>query len=184
MLEFLDMISVVIPALNEEKYLPDCLKSLRNQDYTGPYEIIIADNGSVDETARVARDFGARVVPCPEKKSVFYARQIGADSVQGDIIAQADADTIYPRDWLSRIANRFEKNPEVVAVTGRYIYTEPPWWAKVEYTVRNGINRLTVPIFGRPLIISGATFAFRRKTFLAAGRLSWYQLCSRPVGYL
>ena len=87
------MISVVIPALNEENYLPDCLKSLVNQDYTGPYEIIIADNGSVDETARIARDFGARVVPCPEKKSVFYARQIGADSVQGEIIAQADADT-------------------------------------------------------------------------------------------
>jgi peptidoglycan/xylan/chitin deacetylase (PgdA/CDA1 family) len=168
-LEFLQMISVVIPALNEENYLPDCLKSLINQDYTGPYEVIIADNGSVDETARIARDFGARVVPCPEKKSVFYARQIGADSVQGDIIAQADADTIYPRDWLSRIANRFEKHPKVVAVTGRYIYTKPPWWAKVEYTARSGINRLTVPIFGRPLIISGATFAFRRKTFLAAG---------------
>ena len=67
MLEFLDMISVVIPAFNEEKYLPDCLKSLRNQDYTGPYEIIIADNGSVDETVRIAQNFGARIVSCPEK---------------------------------------------------------------------------------------------------------------------
>jgi glycosyltransferase involved in cell wall biosynthesis len=169
MLEFLDMISVVIPALNEEKYLPDCLKSLRNQDYTGPYEIIIADNGSVDETVRIAQDFGARVVSCPEKKSVFYARQIGADSVKGDIIAQADADTVYPRNWLSRIANRFEKHPEIVALTGRYTYTEPPWWAKVEYIFRSGINYLTVPLFGRPLIISGATFVFRRETFLALG---------------
>jgi glycosyltransferase involved in cell wall biosynthesis len=163
------MISVVIPALNEEKYLPDCLKSLRNQDYTGPYEIIIADNGSVDKTVNVAQDFGARVVSCPEKKNVFYARQIGADSVEGDIIAQADADTIYPRDWLSRIANRFEKHPEVVAITGKYIYTKAPWWAIVEYTIRNGTNLITVPIFGRPLIISGATFAFRRKTFVASG---------------
>ena len=163
------MISVVIPALNEEKYLPDCLKSLRNQDYTGQYEIIIADNGSVDKTVRLAQDWGARVVMCPEKKSVFYARQIGADAVQGDIIAQADADTVYPRNWLSRIANRFEKHPEVIAVTGRYTYTEPPWWAIVEYTIRNGLNRLTVPLFGRPLIISGATFAFRRETFSAVG---------------
>jgi glycosyltransferase involved in cell wall biosynthesis len=163
------MISIVIPALNEEKYLPDCLKSLRDQDYTGPYEIIVADNGSADETARIARDFGARVVPCPEKKSVFYARQIGADSAQGDVIAQADADTIYPRDWLSRIANRFEKHPKVVAVTGRYTYTEPPWWARIEYAIRDGINRLTVPILGRPFVVSGATFAFRRKTFLALG---------------
>jgi peptidoglycan-N-acetylglucosamine deacetylase len=163
------MISVVIPALNEEKYLPNCLKSLRNQDYTGPYEIIIADNGSIDETARIARYFGARVVPCPEKKSALYARQIGADSAQGDVIAQADADTIYPHDWLSRIANRFEKHTEVVAITGRFTYTEPPWWASIEYGLRNGVNSLTVPIFGRPLVISGATFAFRRQTFLALG---------------
>jgi len=65
-LEFMGMISVVIPALNEEKYLPDCLKSLRNQDYTGTYEIIIADNGSTDNTVRIAQDF--KPVLCPVRK--------------------------------------------------------------------------------------------------------------------
>ena len=168
-LEFMGMISVVIPALNEEKYLPDCLKSLRNQDYTGPYEIIIADNGSTDNTIRIAQDFQARVVPCPEKKNVFYARQIGADAAQGDIIAQADADTLYPRNWLSRIADRFEKHPEMVAVTGRYVYTEPPWWAVVEYVIRTLTNMWTVPILGRPWVVSGATFAFRREIFVKLG---------------
>ena len=168
-LEFMGMISVVIPALNEEKYLPDCLKSLRNQDYTGTYEIIIADNGSTDNTVRIAQDFQARVVPCPEKKNVFYARQIGADAAQGDIIAQADADTLYHRNWLSRIADRFEKYPEVVAVTGRYVYTEPPWWAVVEYVIRTLTNMWTVPILGRPWVVSGATFAFRRDTFVKLG---------------
>ncbi len=168
-LEFMGMISVVIPALNEEKYLPDCLKSLRNQDYTGSYEIIIADNGSTDNTIRIAQDFQARVVPCPEKKNVFYARQIGADAAQGDIIAQADADTLYPRNWLSRIADRFEKHPEMVAVTGRYVYTEPPWWAVVEYVIRTLTNMWTVPILGRPWVVSGATFAFRREIFVKLG---------------
>jgi len=163
------MISIVIPALNEEKYLPGCLKSLHNQDYTGSYEIIIADNGSTDDTVRIAHEFGVRVVPSHGKKSVFYARQIGADAAQGDIIAQADADTIYPKDWLSRIAHVFEKNPNAVAVTGRYIYTEPPWWAKVEYIFRTNLNLVTTFILGRPLIISGATFAFRREPFVALG---------------
>jgi peptidoglycan/xylan/chitin deacetylase (PgdA/CDA1 family) len=163
------MISIIIPALNEEKFLPACLMSLRNQDYTGQYEIIIADNGSTDRTVRIAREFGARIIPCPEKKSVFYARQMGADGVQGDIIAQADADTVYPRDWLTRIADQFEKHPNVVAVTGRYIYTEPPWWAIVEYVIRSTINFLTVPLIGRPWIVSGATFAFRRKVFVELG---------------
>jgi len=163
------MISIVIPALNEEKYLPDCLKSLRNQDYSGAYEIIIADNGSTDGTVRVAQEFKVRIVPCADKKSVFYARQIGADFAQGDIIAQADADTIYPHDWLSRIAHQFEKHPGVVAVTGRYVYTKPPWWASVEYIIRMGMNWLTIPVAGRPWIVSGATFAFRRETFVALG---------------
>jgi len=59
----------------------------------------------------------ARIIPCPEKKSVFLCQASWADAAQGDIIAQADADTIYPRNWLSRIADRFEKHPEVVALT-------------------------------------------------------------------
>jgi peptidoglycan/xylan/chitin deacetylase (PgdA/CDA1 family) len=160
-------ISVVIPAFNEEKLLPRCLESLRNQDYEGVYEIIVVDNGSIDSTADIARKFGANVVSCSEKKSVFYARQIGADAACGDIIAQADADTVYPRDWLQLIANQFASHPEAVAVSGRFIYRDPPWWAKFEYFLRHGVNRLTTALFGRPLVASGATFAFRRRAFLS-----------------
>jgi peptidoglycan/xylan/chitin deacetylase (PgdA/CDA1 family) len=160
------MISIVIPAFNEEKLLPSCLESLRNQDYKGKYEIIVADNGSTDATAEIAKSFGAKVIPCPEKKSVFYARQVGADAASGDIIVQADADTIYPSNWLKRIANQFASHPQVVAVAGRYIYRDPPYWAKVEYPARHFINRLTTALFGSPLSLSGATFAFRRRAFL------------------
>jgi glycosyltransferase involved in cell wall biosynthesis len=161
------MISVVIPALNEEKFIPDCLRSLKSQDYQGDCEIIVADNGSTDNTARISRDFGAKVVYCPEKKDVFYARLAGADATSGDIIAQADADTVYPANWLRRIADRFASHPEAVAVAGRYIYRNPPWWAAYEYFLRLCINRLTIAFVGRPLLISGSTFVFRRGAFLA-----------------
>jgi peptidoglycan/xylan/chitin deacetylase (PgdA/CDA1 family) len=160
-------ISIVIPALNEEKLLPECLASLRNQDYGGEYEIIVADNGSTDGTAGITRKFGAKVVSCPERRGVFYARQAGADAACGEIIAQADADTVYPRDWLQRIANQFASHPEAVAVSGRFIYGNSPWWAKFEYLLRNGVNRLTAALFARPLVVSGATFAFRRGAFLS-----------------
>lgn len=155
------MISVVIPALNEENLLPDCLSSLRKQDYRDEYEIIIADNGSTDNTAGIARRFGATVVSCAEEKSVFHAREVGADAARGDIIAQADADTIYPRDWLRRISDQFAARPEVVAVTGRFFYGNSPWWAKFEYLLRHSMNRLSAMFFGRPMVVSGATFAFR-----------------------
>jgi peptidoglycan/xylan/chitin deacetylase (PgdA/CDA1 family) len=163
------MISIVIPVLNEEKFLPDCLRSLRSQDYRGDYEIILADNGSTDGSARIARNFGARVVPCPEKKSVFYARQVGADAAHGDIIAQADADTIYPHDWLERIADQFAAHPKAVAVAGRFFYREKFTWAWIELFVRNILNMLFTVFFRRPLFVSGATFAFRHSAFVSVG---------------
>jgi peptidoglycan-N-acetylglucosamine deacetylase len=159
------MISVVVPAYNEEKYLPQCLESLRDQDYSGDYEIIVADNASTDGTALVAASRGARVISCREQQSVFYARQCGADVARGDIIAQADADTIYPRDWLSRIAGRFAQHPEVVGITGCYHYSDPPKWAGADYFLRHAVNIFTIVTVHRPLWVSGATFAFRRKPF-------------------
>jgi peptidoglycan/xylan/chitin deacetylase (PgdA/CDA1 family) len=162
------MISIVIPALNEEKLLPDCLNSLRNQDYTGEYEIIVADNGSTDRTPDIARQFGAKVISCTKEKSVFYARQVGAGAARGDIIAQADADTVYPVDWLRRIAEKFASRPNVVAITGRFVYRKPPWWAIFEYFLRTFGNWITA-ISGMPLVISGATLAFRRWAYISAG---------------
>ncbi|MBN2075092.1 MAG: glycosyltransferase [Dehalococcoidales bacterium] len=161
------MISIVIPAHNEEMYLPECLDSLKKQDYTGDYEIIVADNGSTDQTTVIARNFGAKVIPCFKEKSVIYARQAGAEAALGEIIVQADADTVYPKDWLSKIVEHFNNNPDIVAVAGRYIYREPPSWANIEYFLKSMLNRLTILFFGRPMIISGATFAFRRNEFLS-----------------
>lgn len=162
------MISIVIPALDEEKLFPACLDSLRKQDYSGEYEVIVADNGSRDKTVEIARSFGARVIACSGGKSVFFARQTGADVARGDIIAQADADTIYPPDWLKRISSWFTDH-ETVAVTGRYAYWDPPYWWALEHNFRHYINILTSKLFGRPLFISGATFAFRRQAFVTAG---------------
>jgi glycosyltransferase involved in cell wall biosynthesis len=127
---------------------------LSNQDYKGEYEIIVADNGSTDNTARIARDFGAKVISCPEKKSVFYARQVGANAARGDIIVQADADTLYPKSWLKRIADQLSLHPKAVAIAGRFIYRDKWFWAKLEYFLRHSINKLAVAFFGRPLFIS------------------------------
>ncbi len=159
------MISIVIPAFNEEKLLPECLESLRNQDYAGGYEIIVVDNGSTDDTARVAAGFGAKVVSCISR-GVVYARQAGAQAASGDIIIQGDADTVYLRDWLTRIASYFSAHPKTVALAGAYVYKDPPGWARFEYSGRYIMNIIGLLLFGRPVYISGANFAFRREAFL------------------
>ena len=162
------MISIVVPALNEEKYLPECLNSLKNQDWKGDREIIVVDNGSTDNTARIASSFGAKVVSCP-KRGVAYARQAGAEQAKGEIIVQVDADTTYTADWLSRIAAHFANSPGTAAVAGRYTYSDPASWAPVERFFRKYVlNGAGVFFFRRPLSISGANFAFRRDAFVRA----------------
>ena len=161
------MISVVLPACNEEKFLPRSLDSLCRQDF-GSYEVIVVVNGSTDKTALVARKYPVKILHC-EKHSAFYARQIGAEAASGEIIVQADADTIYPPDWLSLIYADFKRQPSAVAVAGVYKYADPPWWAFLEYFLRLVCNTYTRLFHGRPMLISGANFAFKRHVFERIG---------------
>jgi peptidoglycan-N-acetylglucosamine deacetylase len=163
-----NIISVVIPAFNEELLIAECLESLNHQDYSGDYEIIVVDNGSNDNTSQIAQKMGARVIDCPQK-GVSYARQAGADAAKGTIVVQADADTIYPLWWLTRIRKQFDAHPEAIAVAGTFIYRKPPWWAFFEYFARAFWNILATIFLRRPYIISGANFAFYKKALAEIG---------------
>jgi peptidoglycan/xylan/chitin deacetylase (PgdA/CDA1 family) len=176
------MISIVIPALDEEGLIAQCLESLKNQDYQGDYEIIVADNGSTDGTVNIARSYGVKVILCLEKKSVTYARRCGADAALGDIIAQADADTVYPRDWLAKIADFFASHPDAAALAGRFLYKDPPSWAWFEYSLRDATNRLSARLFGKPLLVSGATFAFLKSAFQNVGGYNELSFSSDQLG--
>lgn len=160
------MISVVVPVLNEEKLLPDCLRSLRDQDYAGEYEVIVADNDSTDGSVGVARQFGVRVVLSPVKRDVASARDCGARAARGEIIVQADADTVYPRDWLTRVDRILAQHPEAVALAGNFVYKESVRYGRAEFYLRHVINFLTIRLFRRPFLVSGANFAFRKEAFL------------------
>jgi peptidoglycan/xylan/chitin deacetylase (PgdA/CDA1 family) len=161
-------LSVVIPAFNEEQNIHFCLDSFKKQDFAGDFEIIVVDNASTDNTAGIARGFGVKVIT-ESRKGVVRARQAGANAALGDIIVQADADTIYPPDWLSKLDLYFQTHPKYVAVTGAYTYTKPPSWAPVEHGFRRLINSLGVLLFGRPLMVSGAAFGFRKEAYLKLG---------------
>lgn len=154
--------SVVIPCHNEAAYVADAILSLHKQDFDGAYEIIVVDNNCTDETAGIARDLGARVVTEP-LAGVCNARQRGTGAAVGEIVVSADADTVYSRDWLSKIDAHFRADDNVVAVVGPCRYADGPRWGRIYgralFGAVNGVHRLT----GRALYASATNIAFRRE---------------------
>ncbi|MBD3203230.1 glycosyltransferase [Candidatus Woesearchaeota archaeon] len=98
------MISIVIPCFNEEKYLPQLLKSIKNQTFKN-YEIIVADNDSTDNSRQIARKYGCRIVSggLPGK-----GRFNGGKAADHDIIF-FDADVLIKKDFLERFLFFIEK---------------------------------------------------------------------------
>ena len=99
-------ISVVIPVLNEEDRLEECLKALCNNSEK-PYEIIVSDGGSVDATREIALRYGCSVIDNP-KRHAAGGRNAGIKKARGDIIAFTDGDCIPDRNWIKNIRIAFE----------------------------------------------------------------------------
>ena len=101
------MISVIIPAHNEEDYLGVTLNELNRQDYPD-FEIIVVANGCRDRTAEVAQGNCHRLVVLSQK-SLGVARNLGARMARGELLVFLDADTILEPGALRVIAERFAK---------------------------------------------------------------------------
>jgi glycosyltransferase involved in cell wall biosynthesis len=102
------MISVIIPARNEEEFLPATLRALQDQTYRN-LEVIVVANGCRDRTADVARDFGCRVFEL-ESRGLGVARNLGGREAEGQILLFLDADTLLPKETLATIAAKFRRN--------------------------------------------------------------------------
>lgn len=122
--------SIVIPAHNEAGYIARTLEAALNQDFDGPYEVIVVDNASVDSTGDIARRFPVTVIR-EDRKGLLHAREAGRRAARGEIIVQLDADSIPDRDWLHKGLAYFD-DPRVVCVSGSYFYYDGKWsfrWA-------------------------------------------------------
>ena len=166
-------ISVVIPAYNEEEYLGTCLEAITDQAYK-PFEVIVVDNGSLDQTVAIAQSFpGVRVVAEPTH-GIFAAVTTGFDEARGSIIARTDADSRPEADWLEAIVKAFE-DEALSALSGPIYYYDLP----LAGLIRRGENfirgRLAVHS-GEAKFLTGANMAIRRPAWLEVKS----KLCRRP----
>jgi glycosyltransferase involved in cell wall biosynthesis len=157
-------LSVVIPAYNEQDTIGDCLSSLAGQDYAGPVEVIVVDNGSTDATAAIARAHGATVVS-ESTRGVCHARQRGTSIATGDIVVSSDADTAFPATWLSQIDAAMTKRSELVATCGPCQFVDGPWWSTLYTRLLFGVTSWTYRRTGRVLYATATNIAFRRSAW-------------------
>jgi rhamnosyltransferase len=95
-------LSVVIPALNEEKTLEQTLSSINKQQTTHDVEIVIVDSYSKDKTLEIAKRFTDKIFFTPPG-IIAVARQKGTLEAQGTIVISACADTVYDPCWLEEL---------------------------------------------------------------------------------
>ncbi|MDX2341671.1 glycosyltransferase [Micrococcus sp. M4NT] len=117
-------VSVVIPVLDDAAHLRVCLAHLARQTRPAD-EVVVVDNGSRDDSAAVARSFGARVVAEPER-GIPAASAAGLDAAVGSLLLRCDADTRAPADWIERIVARFAAEPALDALTGPGVFYDQP----------------------------------------------------------
>ena len=111
-----DLISVIIPAHNEESYILETLKAVRAQSY--PWiELIVVANGCTDATAEEARGHCDRLIVLSQK-SLGVARNLGARMAQGRLLVFLDADTILEPTALAVIARDFRKGDAAGTIRG------------------------------------------------------------------
>ncbi len=109
------VVSVVIPTLNEGKYIKQTLESIKNQTYK-KIEIIVCDSYSKDNTVKIAKKYTNKVIV--KKTNVSEARNLGAEQAKGNILVFVDADTILTRTWIEDVLKVFEKSTSCVSVVG------------------------------------------------------------------
>lgn len=116
-------IAIVVPAYNAAGYLRRTLDAV--MAVAGGGDVIVVDAGSTDETAEVARGFGARVISLPQREGPARARNAGVAQTAADVVLFLDSDCRPHPDVVERVRAAFAADPGLVSLTGSYD-AEPP----------------------------------------------------------
>jgi len=169
-----DMVSVIIPVFNAERFVEESLRSALEQTYA-PMEVIVVDDGSTDGTLDRVRKFADRVeVLRQENAGAFVARNAGAAKAKGAFLAFQDADDVWEPHKIERQMEVFRRHPEVDVVA--------TWGAEIDENGRRISRGLKKPpvVFDevvdleRTLLAYGnfvplSTSVVRRHVFFEAG---------------
>lgn len=164
-------VAVYISAFNEERGIREKIRNLLEQDYQGPFAIVVANDGSSDGTADIVRSFGdSRLVLHDFKKNRGKATMQNeiVPTLSQDIVIFSDATAAWPKDAISKIVRNFH-DPEVGCVAVDLLFVskrngvvergQSAYWKYERFLRKYGALVKT------NIVTSGATYAIRRSLF-------------------
>ncbi len=127
-------ISVIIPCYNASSTISIQLEALAIQEFAEPWEIIIVDNCSTDNTVEIIKKYQQRItnisiICANEKQGSAYARNVGASIAKGEYLAFCDADDEVEAGWISAIAESLSRY-DFVSGRREYGKLNEPWLVK------------------------------------------------------
>ncbi len=163
----LPSVSVVVCSYNGAQTLRECLQSLTELQYPS-YEVILVDDGSEDHTPTIAADFPDIIYVRQRNRGLSAARNVGAATATGDIVAYTDSDCVVDEHWLGYLVQALLAQ-RVEAIGGPNI--TPPsdnWVAKcVAASPGNPSHVMLDDRYAEH--VPGCNMAFRRETLLGLG---------------
>lgn len=143
-------LSVIIPCFNAAKTIALQLEALANQHWSQPWEVIVADNGSADETVAIVEHYkeklpNLRVVDASDQRGAAHARNIGAASAASNALAFCDADDEVAPGWVAAMGEALSKY-DFVACKHDYNKLNEPWTLKYRKLPQlDGLNEYRYP---------------------------------------
>lgn len=178
-------VSVIIPARDAGKFLAQCLKSLASDGLPpGIFEVVVADNGSKDDTLEVARSWTnrlcLRILECPGM-TIAGVRNAAAEVAAGSYLAFLDADCLIPPGWFDNILRHFA-DTDAGVIGGRYAIPGGSTWVARTW---HGYQKHKV---GRTSYVPGGDLIVRKELFNSVGGFDPtlrtnedYEFCQRIV---
>ncbi len=169
------MVSVLIPAFNEEKVIVGTVARILASDYRN-LEVLVIDDGSKDHTAYIVRahfkdDARVQVMSIPNGGKAG-ALNAGLAVAKGDVVVALDADTHFNADTISKLVRWFA-DPSVGAVAGNAkvgnrinMITR---WQALEYIVAQNLERRALSVLDTLTVVPGAVGAWRRDALVKLG---------------
>lgn len=134
------LVSIVIPAWNEEVNILRSIASLAKLKTKHPVEILVVNNNSTDQMQKTLDNLHVRSVFQPIQ-GWGPARQMGLEQARGKYLLTADADGIYPPEWLDKMMDVLQQ-PGVICAVGRYSFIPSPGFPRWVLTFHEALKDL------------------------------------------